>query len=105
MEKEYSLFIYPKAAQDMDGIFDYICNKLCNPTAAINQIDEFEQSLNLICSQPLSCPLVNNEYVKDASLRKLVVNNYIVFYKVDDKKEQINVVRVLYGMMNFKEIL
>ena len=54
---------------------------------------------------PNSCPLVNNEYVKDKTLHKLIVNNYIIFYRVKDENQTIEVVRVLYGMMNFKEIL
>ena len=105
MADKYSLFIYPHAAKDLESIFDYIYNELHNPTAAYKQIDDFEKALETLCLMPLSCPLVNNEYTKERDLRKLIVNNYIVFYRAKAETERIEVLRVLYGMMNFKNIL
>lgn len=87
----------------MEQIFNYIAVELCNPTAAIGQINDFEKAFDNICSFPESCPFINNEYVKDKSLRKLVVNNYIAFYRIRDK--EIQVVRVLYGMRNYETFL
>jgi len=87
----------------MEQIFEYISVELCNPTAAINQINDFEKAFNDICTFPEGCPYINNEYVKDKSLRKLIVNNYIAFYRITEN--QIQVVRVLYGMRNYKSLL
>lgn len=100
---KYQLKIYPLARLDMEQIFNYIAVELCNPTAAIGQINDFEKAFDNICSFPESCPFINNEYVKDKSLRKLVVNNYIAFYRIMDK--EIQVVRVLYGMRNYETFL
>ncbi|MBO5067467.1 MAG: type II toxin-antitoxin system RelE/ParE family toxin [Clostridia bacterium] len=100
---KYQLKIYPLARLDMEQIFNYIAVELCNPTAAIGQINDFEKAFDNICSFPESCPFINNEYVKDKSLRKLVVNNYIAFYRIRDK--EIQVVRVLYGMRNYETFL
>ena len=91
------------AQLDMKQIFDYIAIELCNPTAAIGQINDFEKAFDNVCTFPESCPYINNEYVKDKSLRKLIVNNYIVFYRVKDN--EIQVVRVLYGMRNYELLL
>ena len=87
----------------MENIFKYIAVDLASPTAASNLIDDFENAFENICLFPESCPLIQNEYVKDKTLRKLVVNNYIVFYKVEDF--EIQVVRVIYGMRNYKDLL
>lgn len=100
---KYQLKIYPLARLDMEQIFNYMAVELCNPTAAIGQINDFEKAFDNICSFPESCPFINNEYVKDKSLRKLVVNNYIAFYRIRDK--EIQVVRVLYGMRNYETFL
>ena len=100
---KFQLKIYPLARLDMEQIFNYIAVELCNPTAAIGQINDFEKAFDNICSFPESCPFINNEYVKDKSLRKLVVNNYIAFYRIRDK--EIQVVRVLYGMRNYETFL
>ena len=103
MANKYNLQIFPLAQLDMEQIFEYISVELCNPTAAINQINDFEKAFNDICTFPECCPYINNEYVKDKSLRKLIVNNYIAFYRITEN--QIQVVRVLYGMRNYESLL
>lgn len=103
MANNYELNIFPMAQADMEQIFEYIAVELCNPTAAIGQINDFEKAFENVCSFPESCPYIRNEYVKDKTLRKLVVNNYIAFYRVKD--EEIQVVRVLYGMRNYEAFL
>ena len=102
-KSKYELKICPLARLDMEQIFDYIAVELCNPTAAIGQINDFEQAFEKVCEFPESCPCINNEYVKDKSLRKLIVNNYIAFYRV--RGNEVQVVRVLYGMRKFDELL
>ena len=101
--KKYQLKIFPLARLDMEQIFEYIAGELCIPPAALGQINDFEKAFENVCSFPESQPLINNEYVKDKSLRKMVVNNYIAFYRVKDN--EIQVVRVLYGMSNYEILL
>ena len=101
--KKYQLRIFPLARLDMEQIFDYIAVELCNPTAAIGQINDFEKAFENVCAFPQSCPTIHNEYVKDKSLRKLIVNHYIAFYRIKDT--EIQVVRVLYGMRNYETLL
>lgn len=87
----------------MESIFSYLAEDLKNPTAAFDQIRDFEQAFETVCAFPESCPLADNAYVKDKTLRKLIVNNYIAFFRIKDG--EIQVVRVLYGMRNFQDIL
>ena len=100
---KYELKIFPLAQLDMEQIFDYIAVELCNPSAAMKQINDFEKAFENICIFPESCPYIKNEYVKDKSLRKLVVNNYIAFYRF--KNDEVQIVRVLYGMRNYESLL
>ena len=103
MGNKFVLTIFPLAQKDMEQIFEYIAVELCNPTAAIGQLNDFEKAFDNVCVFPESCPYIRNEYVKDKSLRKLVVNNYIAFYRV--KENEVQVVRVLYGMRNYESFL
>lgn len=103
MPNKFTLKIFPLARIDMEQIFAYISSELCNPSAAVNQIDAFESAFENLCGFPESCPFVDNEYVKDKTLRKLVVNNYLVFYRV--KESEIQIIRVLYGMRDFENLL
>ena len=103
MESNYILHIYPSAQLDFDKIFAYIYNDLSNPKAALDLIDDFRKSFNNLRYFPESNHLVNNEYVKDKSLRKLLIKNYIAFYRI--RGYEIQVVRVLYGMSNYQMLL
>ena len=103
MESNYYLRIYPRAQQDLDKIFKYIYVDLANPHAAFDLIKELRESCEMLRYFPESCPLVNNEYVKDKTLRKLLVKNYIVFYRI--RGYEIQIVRVLYGMSNYQSLL
>lgn len=103
MKSKYNLLIYPLAKKDMESIFQYIGDELCNPAAALRLIRSFEKAFEHICLFPESCPYVQNENVRDRTLRKLVVKKYIVFYRV--RNQQIQIIRVLYGMRNYEELL
>ena len=103
MANNYRLKIFPLAQADLDSIFGYISENLKNPTAAVKLIDEFEKAFENILAFPESCPYVCNKYVKDETLRKLIVNNYIAFFRLKD--EEIQVIRVLYGMRNYQDLL
>ena len=103
MENKYKLIIFPSAQNDMERIFKYISKNLHNPSAANKQTNDFEQALDNVCIFPNSFPYVNNEYVKDKSIHKLIVNNYIVFYRRENKEVQ--VVRVLFSMRDYNKII
>ena len=100
MKNNFILKIYPKASEDIKNIIDYIAVNLCNKTAALKQLDDFEREIKNLCIFPESCPLINNEYINNKNIRKLIVNNYIVFYEIDNINKEIHIIRVLYGMPN-----
>ena len=39
------------------------------------------------------------------NIRKLLIDNYIAFYEVDDIKKEIRIIRVMYGMQNYIDVL
>lgn len=103
MENNLKLIIFPLAQTDLEEILNYIAHDLCNPSAAISLIYDFEEAFKKICVFPECCPYINNEYVQDKTLRKLIVNKYIVCYRL--KNNEIQVIRILYGMRNYIELL
>lgn len=103
MQNENTIVIFPKARHDLEEIFEYVSNTLINYMAATKLIEEFEEAFQRISLFPEICPLIRNDNVDDKTLRKLLVDNYIVFYRV--KNKEIQVVRVLHGMRNYEDIL
>ncbi|MCD7744109.1 MAG: type II toxin-antitoxin system RelE/ParE family toxin [Lachnospiraceae bacterium] len=101
----YTLNIYPLARADMEDIFRYISEELCNPDAALALVGDMEEALDRVCQNPFMRPLVRSRLIKDKTLRKLIVKNYIIFYRPMELKKEIQVVRVLYGMRDYENIL
>jgi len=91
------------ANEDLQGIFDYISTNLSAPDAASNLIDEIEQQINRICEFPLTCPLLEDAILRDKGYRRLNVQNFSLFYLIDDNL--LIVERVLYGRRHFERLL
>ena len=49
---EYKLSITDSADRDMDMIYAYIMNHLCNPKAATDSADAIEVKYEEVCSNP-----------------------------------------------------
>ena len=54
---------------------------------------------------PFSCNYVADEYLRVKGYRKLIVDNYIVFYLIEEEKDQVIIMRVLYGKQKFENLL
>lgn len=105
MPQSYKLLISADACADLDEIFQYISEELSNPAAAVNLIDKIRSALANVCAFPESCPKINNSFVRNQGLRKLIVDNYIAFYEVKAELQQIVVIRIMYGMQNYFDVL
>lgn len=103
MEVKYPYKFSKIATEDLRKITDYISYVLLNPSASEKLVYEFLDALERISLFPLSCSLVQNELLKEQGLRKLIVQKYILFYKFEEN--EIRVVRILYGMRNYSNLL
>lgn len=103
MANDYKLIVLPIASVDIEGICKYISIDLANPIATNKFLEELEDTFQRIIVFPKMYPTVNNDFIKDQSLRKAIVKNYIIFYKIDDKT--IQVIRVLYSGSDYPTFL
>ncbi|MDK2901982.1 MAG: toxin ParE1/3/4 [Thermosediminibacterales bacterium] len=106
MEKsKYTLKITPAASEDLDKIYNYISNELYNESAAENLMGKIEDSFMRLRDFPFSCNLVADEFLRNKGYRKLIVENYIGFNIVDEEKQQVIIMRVLYGRQKYQDII
>lgn len=105
MEFKYSYRFTEKAEQDFDEILRYISFDLANPIAAQNLGRKIFEKIDMIRAFPDSCTLVDNEFLSDKSVRKLLVDNYIIYYKAHFDEKMISIVRIIYGKRNLDETL
>lgn len=101
----YNVGYLPLALQDMVEIVEYISRELCNPEAANNLADLFMKEIDSLSMFPYTHERYDSPYPLRHEYRKLVVNNYLVFYWVDEPKKQVTVSRVLFGRRDYTSVL
>lgn len=101
----FNLMFTPIANEDLEQIYQYIFEKLYAEKAASNLLDKIETNIMRLKEFPFSGSFVSDEVLRKKGYRKLIVDNYIVFYLVDEVKKIVIVMRVLYGAQDYSNIL
>jgi addiction module RelE/StbE family toxin len=104
-DNSYSLKFTPKAEEDLDEIYNYISSKLLAKAAADNLMDNIEHTIMRLKEFPFSCSHVLDEPLGNRGYRKLIIENYIVLYLVNEFEKQVVIMRILYGASNYLNIL
>ncbi len=105
MEFKYSFRFTEKAVQDFDEILRYISEDLANPIAAQNLGKKIFDKIDAVRNFPESGAPIDNEFLTDKTVRKLLADHYIIYYKAHHDEKTISVIRIVYGKRNLDEIL
>ena len=92
-----------KAENDFDEILNYISNKLCNFQAANDLFNEIFKTIHNIIAFPQSFPLLENEYVRNRNIRKAIINNYNLYYVIENNI--LVVLRIIYNKRDLLELI
>lgn len=103
--KTYSMVIAEAAEADLDGIADYISYELKEPSTALKQLARIEEAMTALEEMPERHSLVQDKYLAAKGIRKLPIDNYLIFYTVNKSKNTINIARVLHGRRDWESIL
>ena len=97
---KYQVMVYPKALRDIDSIYQYIFKDLMEPSVAKKQIDYIWDAIQSLETFPYAHQnrLVGRYALKD--YRQLIVNIFLVIYKIDENNKIVNVVTVQYAGRN-----
>lgn len=93
--KQYKVQITDKALADMEEIYNYIAMQLQAPENAIGQYNRIAKAIEELNIFPEKVRLMGSEKERTMGLRQLVVDNYSVFYVIEN--ERVIVMRVLYS--------
>ncbi|HAW71352.1 MAG TPA: type II toxin-antitoxin system mRNA interferase toxin, RelE/StbE family [Firmicutes bacterium] len=75
------------------------------PDAAERLMDEIESRIMRLKTFSHSRSFVLDEPLKKRGYRKLIVDNYMVFYMVQEQEHQVIITRILYGASDYQTIL
>lgn len=101
----YTLEYLPIARRDMVDIAKYIGVKLANPTAAERLAEKIIESAEKLTDMPYKCPVYTPINPLMHEYRKLIVQNYIMFYWVDEDKKLVTISRIVYSGRDYKKLL
>lgn len=99
----YKISFSPEAVDDLKEIKQYIKDELCNEQAAKNTVAKILKKIKLLSDFPESGSSLSVIIGFDADYRYLICDNYIAFYRIENKN--VLIVRILYGRRNYMQIL
>ena len=96
-------FFTARAEQDFDETINYIIADLNNPTAAQTLGRKIFEVIDNICEFPLSGALVVNSGIADNTVRRLIIDNYLLYYKFVEP-DKLYILRIVYGQRKQPDI-
>ena len=102
---KYKIQFSKDARKDLKDIYIYIKYSLQEHIIANKLIDKIRKDIYKLEDNPTIYAIIKDEIIKKREIRKIKVNNYIVFYKVEENKSIVEIVRIMYGRRNWAKIL
>jgi len=101
MDEKYEIKLSIKAKDDLKSIVLYIKNNLNEPAIANKYAKIIREEIQTLEYLPQKFAVIEDSSVKDLNFRKLIIKNYIAFYRVNEENKIVNVERILYGASNW----
>ena len=101
----YKVRYTPLAYEDLEETDAYITETLCNPEAALTLLNKIEKSISRLRLYPYVGSEVSDAYLGARGYRKLIVENYLVFYLIDEDEKAVVIMRILYGSREYRNLL
>lgn len=92
----YEVKITAQSESQMAEIVDYITNELLAPDAADNLLTKLEKSILGLSRFPEKHQLIEEEPWRSEGVRKIVVNNFLVYFWIDKNQKKVQVFAVIY---------
>lgn len=105
MADVYEIKITRQAQEQMTEIVDYISLELFAPGTAGNLLDKMENSIMALAEFPERNQLIEEEPWRTEGIRKIIVNNFLVYYWINNAERKVHVTAVIYAKRNQVEQL
>lgn len=56
-----------------------------------------KKEINSLEFYPQRFAIIDDDTIKDLNVRRLIVKNYIVFYRINEEKKIVNIDRIIYS--------
>lgn len=101
MQSKYDVKLSGMAKEDLKKIVTYIKKNLNEPTIAKKYAQIIKEKIKTLEYMPQRNMIIYDETIKDMELRKLIIKNYIAFYRINEQNKVVSIERILYCASNW----
>jgi len=103
--KQYKVLMTEPAVEDLQLIARYIADELLEPAIAKKLVGKIKEAVMSLAKLPARHSMVTDERLSAQGIRKLLVENYIVFYVTSERDGAVTVLRILYGRRDWEQLI
>ena len=97
---KYNVKVTPRAFRDLDDIFNYIALEKLAPENAFAQTERIREALKKLEIMPRSHQDRQTGRYAGRGYKQLLVDNYVVIFKIDEKQRIVTVLTIQYQGCN-----
>jgi len=97
----FSLSITQEAHDDTGAIVGYMISALKNPVAADGFLNDVDEGYRNLKGNPYMYSLCSDVRLAAMGIRKVVIKNYLILYRIDENSQKVFVLRIVYGAKNY----
>ena len=97
MNETYSVIYSSNAKDDLIEIYSYIAFDLQVPDIAEGQVNRIRKTIRSLDFMPSRYITVEWEPWKSMRMHQVPVDNFVVYYVVNDDSRTVTVIRIFYG--------
>ena len=94
---DYRIIITPDAVEDLTELRNYIADVLLVPDTALAYIQTIRWEIGGLARMPARHKCVDQEPWRSRGVRKIIVKNFYVYYRIDDPADVVYVLNVIYA--------
>ena len=102
--QKYDVIIELSAASNIDDVFYYIAHVLREPDIAERICGSIQAAIASLQNFPMRHAIIAEEPFASKEIRPLSVENYTIFYAVDDAAKEVHVLHVVYSRREWKNL-
>lgn len=95
----HKIYFLSKAQEDLEAILDFIAQD--SLTRAQDYLQFLQTAINKLADFPKLDVTCKRKHIR-RNCRVLIIENYLVFYKIDESSQSILIGRVLHHSVNYK---
>lgn len=103
--KNYSVNVTNYAYKQLSEITEYISEVLFSPETANKWLIKMRKEISELSIFPSKFSLIDEEPWKSRGIHKMCIDNYNVYYTIDEPNSEVWIVAIVYARRNQKQQL